>query len=316
MDRIVVTGCQQVHPAQKFDDISEALNLARTLPNVWVHIESNQLDKFLDKLFNFLNIPLEHLLHEQLIDPTERSKAFIENDHLFIFLQLFKEQRISFIIAPHAIITLASGAFPFLEKRCEKFFLHPDKLTCIDQVLWNLFDSWIEEQFIRIEEMDDTLEGLETDVIATPTPAIMGRIQQTRRKMTLLRQIVWPTREVLTTLMHLEHPLIKKAYQRRLNDLYDRTVQLIEALEGIRDIAASLLDVYISNINQRMNEVIKVLTVLATLFVPATCIASIYGMNFVHMPELNSTYGYPIVLGVMFLSSVGMLIFFRKRHWI
>ena len=134
--------------------------------------------------------------------------------------------------------------------------------------------------------------------------------------MTLLRKSVWPMREVISNLRRIDSPLVLDATKLYLHDVYDHTIQAIDTIESFRDITSGMLDIYLSNVSQRMNEVMKVLTIVATIFVPLTFIASLYGMNFDNIPELHTRYGYYVVLTVMGLIAIGMIIFFRRKKWI
>ncbi len=150
----------------------------------------------------------------------------------------------------------------------------------------------------------------------TQTEAIMREIQRVKHDIILLRKSVWPLREVINHFRRLETPLITDATKLYMQDVYDHTIQVIDTIESFRDLSSGLLDIYLSNINLRMNEIMKVLTIVATIFVPLTFIASIYGMNFVNMPELHHPYGYFICLGFMLFLALIMLYFFRRKKWI
>lgn len=144
----------------------------------------------------------------------------------------------------------------------------------------------------------------------------MPLIQKAKRDMIILRKAVWPMRDVLNRFMRLEPPLVSSTTQVYLHDIYDHTVQTIDIIEGFRDVVGGMLDIYLSNINIRTNEIMKVLTIVSTIFVPLTFISSLYGMNFEFMPELHYRVGYPIVLFVMAVIAAGMLVFFRRKKWI
>jgi magnesium transporter len=149
-----------------------------------------------------------------------------------------------------------------------------------------------------------------------PTPGTLKAIQALKREMILLRKAVWPLREVVGNLSRTDSPLIRKLSVLYFRDIYDHTVQVIDTIETCRDILSGMLDIYLSTINNRMNEIMKVLTVIATLFMPLTFLAGVYGMNFKYMPELEWPWGYFALWGVMLVIAFVMLCYFRRKKWL
>ena len=162
---------------------------------------------------------------------------------------------------------------------------------------------------------------MEEELIADPTPETLHRIHFLKREMIFLRKSVWPLREIISLLEREETPLIQETTLIYLKDIYDHTIQVIDIIETYGDLISGMLDVYLSSISNRMNAVMKVLTIIATIFIPLTFIAGLYGMNFntakspFNMPELNWYYGYPFVLGFMVAIGVVMLILFKRKKW-
>jgi magnesium transporter len=144
----------------------------------------------------------------------------------------------------------------------------------------------------------------------------MQKIQKAKRDVISLRKSIWPVREMISQLRRTDSPLVAETTKLFLHDVYDHTIQAVDTIESFRDIVSDMLEIYLSNISNRMNEIMKVLTIVSTTFVPLTFIASIYGMNFDHMPELHSEYGYYAVLSLMICLLVFMLNYFRKKMWI
>jgi magnesium transporter len=170
--------------------------------------------------------------------------------------------------------------------------------------------------------MGELLEALEDVIIARPSPAAIGAIHAVKRDLITMRRAIWPLRETLALLSREASPLFHDETRLYLRDCHDHTVQIIELLESYREIASGLLDVYLSSASNRMNEIMKVLTVISTIFIPLSFIASVYGMNFDptrspwNMPELGWRYGYPFALGLMAGVAVTLLLFFRRRGWL
>ncbi len=191
-----------------------------------------------------------------------------------------------------------------------------------DYLAYALIDAVIDNYFPLIERYGDELEQIEAEVIASPSRSTPARILGSRHDLMQFRRAIWPLREALNALLHDEAKLITAETRVYLRDCYDHTIQLIDMVETYREIASGLMDVYLSSVSNRMNEVMKVLTVIATIFIPLTFVSSIYGMNFDphvsrwNMPELDWYYGYPFALGLMLAITIGLLFFFRRKGWL
>jgi len=185
-----------------------------------------------------------------------------------------------------------------------------------DYLAYALIDTIIDEYFPVAEALGDQLSDLEEEILARPTPRGLRRIHRMRRQLLGLRRAVWPQREAVSVLIREESPLVTAQVKQYLRDCHDHTVQIADVIETYRELAASLMDIYLSSTSQRTNEVMKVLTIMASIFIPLTFVAGVYGMNFEHLPELKLPWAYPALLGLMVLIAVGMLIYFRRRGWI
>ena len=169
---------------------------------------------------------------------------------------------------------------------------------------------------ILLEKLGEKIEVLEEELITNPKRETLHAIHNLKREMIFLRKSVWPLREVISGLERGESSLISKSTQIFLRDLYDHTIQVIDTVEAFRDMLSGMLDIYLSSVSNKMNEVMKVLTIIATIFIPLTFIAGVYGMNFRNMPEIEWQWGYPLSLLIMGGVAIIMLIFFRKKRWI
>ncbi len=177
-------------------------------------------------------------------------------------------------------------------------------------------DTIIDHYFVVLEKLGERIEFLEEELVTRPTPVTLREMHKLKREMIFLRKAVWPLREVIGSLDRGDSPLIKESTIIYLRDIYDHTIQVIDNVETFRDMLSGMLDIYLSSISNRMNEVMKVLTIIATLFIPLTFIVGLYGMNFKYMPELEWPWGYPLVLLLMLAVAVFMLIYFRRKKWI
>ncbi len=185
-----------------------------------------------------------------------------------------------------------------------------------DYLLYSLMDAVVDGYFQTCEELGEEIEDLEDELLANAEPRAVADIHQLKREVIFLRKSVWPLREVINGMMREESELIHRDTVVFLRDVYDHTVQVIDTVESARDILAGLLDLYLSSISNRMNEVMKVLTIIATVFIPLTFIAGVYGMNFHYMPELAWKWSYPVVLAAMAAVAGVMLYFFRRKGWL
>jgi magnesium transporter len=191
-----------------------------------------------------------------------------------------------------------------------------------DYLAYALLDAVVDHYFLILEKLGEKIEGLEEDLLTNPTTETMQSIHNLKREMIFLRKSVWPLREVVNSLEKGESKLIKKSTKIYLRDVYDHTIQVMDSVESFRDVLSGMLDLYLSVISNKMNEVMKVLTIIATIFIPLTFIAGIYGMNFnpeaspFNMPELNWHFGYPAVWLVMILIGLTMLGFFKNKKWL
>lgn len=186
-----------------------------------------------------------------------------------------------------------------------------------DYLMYALLDTVVDHYFLVMEKLSDSLSDVEEVVLDAPgEPEVVGVLHRLRRENIILRKAVWPLREMLAVLMRGESPLVHEDTVPYLRDVQDHAMEVVETVETLRDMTQSLVDVHLSMVSNRMNEVMKLLTIISTIFVPLTFIVGIYGMNFRSMPELESAWGYPAVWAVMLAVGAGLLVFFRRRRWL
>lgn len=185
-----------------------------------------------------------------------------------------------------------------------------------DYLAYAIIDAIIDGYYPILETVGDYLESLEEDVLARPTPQTLQAVHEVKRNLLTLRRIIWPHREALNELIRDDTPMISDEVCVYLRDCYDHCIQIIDVIESYREIAGGLMDVYLSSVANRQNDVMKVLTIMATIFIPLTFLAGLYGMNFENMPELHLAWSYPALLLIMILTALGMTIYFRRKGWI
>jgi magnesium transporter len=185
-----------------------------------------------------------------------------------------------------------------------------------DYLFFALLDAIVDNYFLAIENLNHRIEILEEEVYENPKPVVAKNIQQLKKEVLQIRRWIYPVKELISRLIDSENPLITKDTKLFLRDVQDHAIEINESLQIYREMSMSLMEMYMSNMSNKMNEVMKVLTIMASIFIPLTFIAGIYGMNFDHMPELHYKYGYYCVWGVMIVLFLSMMIYFKKKKWL
>jgi len=184
-----------------------------------------------------------------------------------------------------------------------------------DYLAYALIDALVDQSFPILEKLGERIEDLEQEVVERPTRETLTAIRDVKRDLLHLRRMSWPQREVIHGLQREDSLFVTRETRIFLRDLYDHVIQILDMIESYRELASSMLDIYLSSLSNRMNEIMKVLTVISTIFIPLTFLSGVYGMNFHHMPELETKFGYFVVLGVMVSVAFGMLYWFRRKGW-
>lgn len=185
-----------------------------------------------------------------------------------------------------------------------------------DYLTYALMDAVVDSYFTVLEKIGDALEVLEEDLLRDPHPNTIHQLHSFKRQLIFLRKAVWPMREMVNNIERSETKLFSEATSIYLRDVHDHAIRVIDTVETYRDLQAGMMDIYLSSVSNRMNQVMKTLTIITTIFVPLTFIAGVYGMNFDNMPELHEDYGYFVVWGVMLVIVIALLIYFRKKRWL
>ncbi|KKI00466.1 magnesium transporter, partial [Methanosarcina sp. 1.H.T.1A.1] len=226
--------------------------------------------------------------------------------------------QVSIIIGPRYILSFQEREGDVFDPLRERLKNPASRLrkNGVDYLAYGLIDAVIDNYFLILEHFGEKIEDLEDELVRNPAPGTLKIIQKYKRDMILLRKSVWPLRELISGLQKVESELITETTQIYLRDIYDHTIQVIDSIETFRDILSSMVDVYLSSLSNRMNDIMKVLTIIATIFIPLTFVAGVYGMNFDYMPELRWRWGYPAVMLSMTLLGISMFLYFKKRRWV
>jgi magnesium transporter len=264
---------------------------------------------------------------EDILHTDQRPKMEDFEDYIFIVTKMLffdqekrelKAEQLSLILGENYVVTFqerVGDVFEPIRERIRKGKGRVRKMQS-DYLAYALIDAVVDHYFIVLEKIGETVESLEEELVTNPTPETLQAIHHLKRELIFLRKSVWPLRELISGLERGEASLIQEKTTVFLRDVYDHTIQVIDTVESLRDMVSGMLDVYLSSVSNRMNEVMKVLTIIATIFIPMTFIAGIYGMNFENMPELKWPWGYPLVWCVILAIGIVMLGYFKKKKWL
>jgi magnesium transporter len=270
---------------------------------------------------------LHPLVLEDILNTEQRPKLDEYGDYLFMETRYFyyekeslsvSSEQISLVLGRNFILTFqerSTGAFAPVRERLRSEH-SPMRALGVDYLAYSLLDSIVDKYFHVLEQMDDDSEALEDALLAKPSIAQLHSIHQLKRASIELRRVVWPLREVINHLARNEHGFFSAATIPYLRDIYDHTVSFIESLESIRDSLAGLMDIYMTSVSNRVNLEVRALTVVAMLFMPATLIAGIFGMNFNYMPWIHEHHGFWWAMSLMAAIAVFMLMIFWRRQWL
>lgn len=305
--------------------VEEVLPLASTAEHVWITVQGIHHIEGLQQLGAAFG--LHPLVMEDIVNTHQRPKIEDYGEYLFLVMkavsrndpaQSLMVEQISLIVGKNFVLCFLEGKDdPFVDLRGrlrnEKGRLR--KMGC-DYLTYAHLDTIVDQYFPLLEQLGEDIEQLEERLITQADREALRTLHSFKHEMILLRRAIWPLREVLSHLERGDSTLIHSSTHIYFRDVYDHTIQLIETTETYRDMLAGMMDIYLTSLSNRLNETMKVLTVIATIFIPLTFVVGIYGMNFEVMPELEWPWGYPLVMSLMLVLAIGMLWAFRKKHWI
>lgn len=316
-DQATLRERQLAHPGEcKADRSSDLVSWVNV-----VGVHEPELVEALGKQFD-----LHPLVVEDVLNTDQRPKIEDYDGYVYIVLRMLRydpgqqqvqSEQLSLVLGRNYVLSmqeLQGDVFDGVRERLRAGrrirSMHADYLA------YCLLDAVVDHYFVLLENIGDQVEALEDELIMNPRPGTLGKIHQFKREMLMLRKSVWPLREVLSRLSRDENPLVAADTRLFLRDVYDHTIHVLDTIETIRELLVGMLDLYLSSVSNRMNEVMKMLTIIATLFMPLTFIAGVYGMNFVFMPELHWPWAYPAVLASMLVIALGLVAYFRRRRWL
>jgi len=270
---------------------------------------------------------LHPLVLEDILNTDQRPKLEDYGEYLYIVLKTFRNdkggdivtEQVSLILGANFVISFQEGIrgdiFNTIRERIRNGKGRVRSMGT-DYLTYCFMDAIVDNYFVVLEEAEERIEALEDEVVTKPAPETVQKLHKLKREMIFLRKAVWPLREVLAAMTRRESKLITDPVMIYLRDVYDHVIQVIDIIEVCRDMLSGMLDIYLSSMSNRLNEVMMFLTVIATIFMPLSFLASMWGMNFKNMPELDLRWGYPIALCIMASIAVSMIVWFRKKRWL
>jgi magnesium transporter len=291
----------------------------------WINVDGIHQIETLEKLGECFG--LHPLTLEDILNTDQRPKVEDFGDYMYIVLKMFSYEdksneilieQVSLILGPNFVLSFQEDVGDVFDPIRERIRNGKGKIRKMgaDYLVYTLLDAIVDNYFIILEKIGEQIEFIEERLIINPASDTLNTIHKLKREMLFLRKSVWPLREVISSMERVESSLIKGSTKIYLRDVYDHNIQIIDTIETLRDMLSGMLDIYLTSISNRLNAVMKVLTIIATIFMPLTFLAGIYGMNFKYMPELEWKWGYPLILFVMFAIGVSMLFYFKRKKWL
>ena len=316
---------EQFFQEKQVPSIEECLKLKDTPTVSWINIDGLHDIELLEKLGK--GFDLHPLILEDILSTVQRPKFEDYEKHIFIVLKMLsfnqdsqsvEAEQVSLILGANYVISFQERIGDVFETIRERIRNSKGRIRKMDPdyLAYSLLDAIVDSYFDILEKIGEKIENMEEDVVGNPTERTVQQIHSLKREMISLRKSICPLRELIRALQTSESSLINESTDIYMRDVYDHTIQIIDTIESFRDMVSGMLDIYLSSISNKMNAVMKVLTIIATLFIPLTFVAGIYGMNFEYMPELKVRWAYGAVWLVMITIAVIMLFYFRRKKWL
>ena len=318
---IIAYGPESCHE-EDIEDPQAIRPFIEQWPVVWVNVDGLGGGEVLGRLGEVFG--LHGLAMEDVMNVPQRAKVEQYGDTLFAVAHMLsldgelQTEQLSLFLAGKAVITFQERPGDCLDPVRNRIRQGLGRIRSAgaDYLTYALLDTVIDHYFPVLEEYGERLEALEDQVVRQAGVEVVSQIRQSKRELLMFRRIAWPQRDAINSLLHEETPLITPETRTYLRDCYDHVTRVIDVLETYRELASDLMAMHLSIISNQMNAVMKILTVMATIFIPLTFIAGVYGMNFERMPELKWRWGYPAIMFLMAAIFVGMIVYFRRKKWV
>ena len=291
----------------------------------WINVDGIHDPEIIEKLGK--HFAAHPLILEDILDTEQRPKMEDFEEYIFVVLKMvsydakkneIESEQVSIIVGSNYVISFQEKEGDVFDPVRERIRNGKGRIRKMgaDYLAYALMDAIVDNYFVILETFGEKIGIVEEELVSDPTQKTSQSIHALKGNMVSLRKSIWPLREVISRLERGESPLIKEATGIYFRDVYDHTIQVIDSIETFRDMLSGMFDMYLSSISNKMNEVMKVLTIIATIFIPLTFIAGVYGMNFKYMPELGWRWGYPAIWAVIVIVAVLMFVNFKRRKWL
>lgn len=307
---------------KNFYDFSECLESVDQNMVKWINVDGIHKVELIEAIGKHYKI--HPLTLEDIVNTNQRSKFEDYDTYVVSIMKMIyyddeiRSEQLTVILMDGMVISFqeihGGDAFDMIRNRIRQGKGRIRKMGA-DYLAYALLDAVVDCYFTILEKFGDRIELLEEELMEEPTKETLKQLHFMKREMIFLRKAVWPMRELINNLERSETELIKPSTDIYLRDLHDHSVRVIDTVETFRDLLSGMMDIYLSSVSNRMNEVMKVLTIITTIFVPVTFIVGVYGMNFDFMPELHSKWGYPLTWMVILVTIGSLLIYFRRKKW-
>jgi magnesium transporter len=307
------------------DRVEECFPYKNRPTTTWINVDGVHDVSIVEKIGACYGI--HPIVLEDVVNTIDRPKMLDFGGYLFISLKMLyfedgnpgvKVEQVSLVLGPSFVISFQEDGGDVFDPVRERIRSGAERIrrSGADYLAYSLLDAVVDGYFVVFERLGERIEEIQEQLISAPTSESVQGFHQLKRELIELRRAVWPLRDVISNLERNETPLVRPETAPFLRNVYGHTIEIIETIESFRDLVAGMMDLYLSSLSMKLNEVMKVLTIIATIFIPLTFIVGIYGMNFRHMPELGWRYGYPAIMLAILGVAAAMLAYFRRKKWL
>lgn len=322
---IIEYHANDFYEERQVTDLNELARARKSEPVTWINVAGlHDTDQIAEIGRVFGTHPL---LLEDILNTEQRPKIDQYDTYLYLILKMIhweepaqqiETEQISIVLGQGFVLTFQEQEKDIFDPLRQRIRSGQGRIRQLgaDYLAYTMLDAVVDHYYVILENLGEQIEAIEEELVTDPDPETLQKIQEVKREMLFLRRSIWPLREVVGGLQRGDFPQFQEGTLIYLRDVYEHTIQVIDTVETYRDVVSGLLDIYLSSISNKMNEVMKVLTIISTIFIPLTFITGLYGMNFQYIPELQFRWGYYVVWCVMLLLSGAMLLYFRRKKWL
>ncbi len=321
----VIDYNEQTFQEKQISDIKECSKFKATPTVTWINIDGIHRIEVIEAIGE--QYGMHSLVLEDILNTGQRPKFEDLDNYIFVVVKMLnldetrqriQSEQLSLILGSNFIISFQESAGDIFEQIRDRIRTSKGRVRKMgaDYLAYTLLDAIVDNYFLILESFGEKIEFMEEELATSPTEKTLRQIYNLKKELISLRKSVWPLRELIGNMRRSESSLINASTDIYLEDVYDHTIRVIDTVETFRDVVSGMLDLYLSSISNRTNAIMKILTIIATLFIPLTFLVGVYGMNFKYMPELQWRWSYPAMWVIIILIVTGMLTYFRKKKWL